>query len=90
MLVAEDASFQVADHDFTRCSFTPSVTMNIDVPETVDGSWYDGSVRVGLKCSVFEPSSPARHVLELETMMASYAKPVVLMYTDGGPDHRYV
>lgn len=88
MLVAEGASFEVADHDFSRGSFTPSVSMKLHIPESIDGSWYDADVHVGLKCAVFESSSPVRHVLELEKNMPALGKPITLMYTDGGPDHR--
>ena len=48
-----------------------------------------GKVYVGLKCSVFEPSSSTRHMCELHKIIQSesavYSKPI---YSDGGPDHR--
>lgn len=88
--MAENTSFCVGDHDFSRCSLTPSVTLKIAIPPAVDGSFYDGHVHVGLKCSVFQPSSPMRHVLEMEKTLGTQTKPIMLMYTDGGPDHRLV
>ena len=38
----------------------------------------------------FQPSSPIRHVTELEGILvnSSTASPTLLLYTDGGPDHR--
>lgn len=63
--VAEGDSFLVADHDCTRSSLTPSVTFHINIPDNINQGWYDGKVHVGLKCSVFQPSSPFRHALEL-------------------------
>jgi hypothetical protein len=38
----------------------------------------------------FEPSSPLRHMTELRSLIESEAqsKSVLLLYTDGGPDHR--
>ena len=34
-----------------------SVSFILDVPETIDDSWYSGKVLVGLKDATFEPSS---------------------------------
>jgi hypothetical protein len=53
-----------------------------------------GRVFVGLKESIFEPSSPMRHICELysvihdESTIGPSLKPVVFIYSDGGPDHR--
>lgn len=52
-----------------------------------------GSVYVGLKDSIFEPSSPMRHMCELynliqcESAMDTSPKSIVFIYSDGGPDH---
>ena len=35
VLVNSSTSFQVADHDFTRFSVIPSVTLLVDIPESV-------------------------------------------------------
>ena len=45
---------------------------------------------VGLKNGVFEPSSPTRHMCELYSVLQSLnmSKPIIFLYTDGGPDHR--
>ena len=49
-----------------------------------------GSVFVGLKDAVFEHSTPFRHVCELHQILqtTSFTKPVLFLYSDGGPDHR--
>ena len=49
----------------------PSVALKfiIDIPATIDGSWYDGEVYIGLKDAVFEPSSPLRHLNELYSIL---------------------
>lgn len=80
----------VADHDFTKFSLTPSVCLLIDIPETIDGSFYRGDVYVGLKENAFQPSSPIRHMTELNQILTSQNddNPILLLYTDGGPDHR--
>lgn len=53
--------------------------------------FFTGYVFVGLKESVFEPSSPFRHMSELYSVISDpsfSSKPIVFLYTDGGPDHR--
>ena len=65
MLVSLNETFQVCDHDSTRSSYIPSVTLLINVPDKIDGSWYEGEVHVGFKYAVFELSSCLRHLCEL-------------------------
>lgn len=89
--MSRDNYFEVADHDFTRFSMVPSVCFLIDIPESIEDSWYTGRVFVGLKESAFEPSSPARHSAELYSLMLAHGldtSPVLFVYCDGGPDHR--
>ena len=45
---------------------------------------------VGIKDCIFEPSSPIRHVTELNSILntRSSNNPILLIYSDGGPDHR--
>ena len=90
VLVSRQTKFQVGDHDFSKFSLTPSVCLLIDVPETLEGSFYRGSVFVGLKDNAFEASSPLRHMAEFNQILTSCSddNPVLLLYTDGGPDHR--
>ena len=93
VLVAKDMSFSVADHDFTKVKVIPSVSLLCDIPEDIGGSFYSGNVTVCLKEAAFSPSSPLRHATELlqtlrEKKVNSVLKPVLLLYTDGGPDHR--
>ena len=51
-----------------------------------------GHVFVGLKCSAFEPSCSFHHMSELHQLISSNnsaaSKPIVFIYSDGGPDHR--
>lgn len=69
-------------------SIIPSVALQIDIPDDISGSWYSGQVHIGLKEGTFEPSSPLRHMSELHSLIESEAqsKPVLFLYTDGGPD----
>ena len=88
VIVRIDQSFQVSDHDFSKISVTPSVILDVDVPESIDGSFYDGQVYVGLKENCFEPSSLIRHITELFNIIKDKNKEIICLYTDGGPDHR--
>ena len=54
------------------------------------GYFYTGQVFVGLKENAFQPSSPIRHVMELNHVLdiANIPKqPILLLYTEGGPDY---
>ena len=87
-LVSMGQTFQVAAHDFSKMTLTPSVNFDLEVPATVEGSFYEGKVHVALKDSVFTPSSPARHSAEMSVIMKDTDKPILKLYSDGGPDHR--
>ena len=92
VLVGSGETFEVADHDFTKFGIIPSVNFVVDIPEDVKECWYDGQVFVGMKEAVFEPSSPHRHMTELVHLLNSQPsipnKPLLFIYSDGGPDHR--
>ncbi|CAB4000609.1 Hypothetical predicted protein [Paramuricea clavata] len=90
VLVAIGTKLVVADHNFTRISMTLSVNLFSQVPDHIDESFYTGQVCVSFKENSFQPSSPMRHMAELKGKMTSMKinKPILLAYTDGGPDHR--
>ncbi len=90
VLQAAGSRFLVGDHDFTKFSIIPSVALQINIPDDISGSWYSGKVSVGTKEGAFEPSSPLRHASELCSLIQLDAelKPILFLYTDGGPDHR--
>lgn len=88
VIVARNTTFQVGDHDFTKFSVIPPVTLAVNIPEGVSESWYRGQVTVTLKDASFEPSSPTRHSAELVNLLGKDARPLVFVYRDGGPDHR--
>ncbi len=93
VLVESGTSFCVADHDFTKFKITPSVALLADIPESIDGSFYRGKLAVTLKDAVFQPSSPLRHACELQKILHKVGynpvlRPVLLLHSDGGPDHR--
>ena len=73
-----------------RFSLIPTVLLKVDIPVSMDGSWYDCQVFVGIKEAVFEPSSALRHASELHDILLTEIgmKSVLFLYTDGGPGHR--
>ena len=90
VIVSFNETFMVGNHDFTHFLFTPSVILNISIPEQFEGSWYSGSVFVGLKDSVLQGSSPIRHAAELHSVLLTKLqnKSILCVYSDGGSDHR--
>ena len=78
VLVSISQSFQVCD------------LLRVDIPASMDGSWYDSQVFVGIKESVFEPSSALKHASKVHDILLTEmgTKSVLFLYTDGGPDHR--
>ena len=61
-----------------------------DIPGEITGSWYSGQVFFVLKEGALDPSSPIRHATELISSLEELGptKPMLWLYTDGGPDHR--
>ena len=76
----------VGDHDFTACSIIPSVSLFLTIPDTISGSFYRCRVFVSFKDAVFEQSSALRHAAEISTEIGVRSKPIMQLYTDGGPD----
>ena len=64
--------------------------MFCDIPVSIEDSFYQGKVYVGLKDPIFQPSNPIRHNSELYNLLVNNEQqnPFLLIYTDGGPDHR--
>ena len=62
-------TFEVCDHDLTKFSLIPSVTLVVDIPSTMEGSCYDCQVYVGFKDAIYEPSSCLRHSAELHDLL---------------------
>ncbi|XP_014674219.1 PREDICTED: uncharacterized protein LOC106814419 [Priapulus caudatus] len=86
VLVAKDQTFEVADHDFTKFSLSPSVSFKVEIPDSMMGSFYRGVVYVGLKENAFEASSCLRHLAEYSATVPR-DNPIECHYHDGGPDH---
>ena len=90
VVVSTSDTFVVGDHNFSKFKITPSVTLLVDIPDTIEGSFYTGQVFIGLKDSVFEPSSPIRHATELYKILSRRMNghSILFVYSDGGTDCR--
>ena len=88
-MVSVRKAFAVGDHDFAKCSLIPSVALVCDITDDIGGSFFAGHVHVALKDSAFEASSPLCYT-ELSSVLSTekLENPVLLMYSDGGPDHQ--
>ncbi|CAB5372918.1 unnamed protein product [Rhizophagus irregularis] len=83
VIVANGATFDIADHDFMKCELIPSVIMHAKIPQSIDESFYHGKVYMGLKDPVFELSNAARHATELYEIVAKTNKPYLFLYMNG-------
>src|SRR5581483_4845149 len=78
------------DHDFTKLSITPSVSLLCNISKDISESFYQGQVYVSYKDSVFQPSSALRHSTKwLKCLHEKYTflPEMLVIYTDGGADH---
>jgi len=90
VVVSKNMTFIVSDHDFTKCSLIPSVSMICNIPVSINDSFYRGKVHIGLKDPIFQPSNSLRHMTELYNILLQTGQnnPFLMLYTDGGPDHK--
>ena len=44
VIVGQNQSLQVGDRDFTKISVTPIVILEVNTPDSIEGSFYDGQV----------------------------------------------
>jgi hypothetical protein len=56
----------------------------------MNGDWFNGQFFISLKDAIFEKSTAARSMCELVRLLQekNLSKPVLLVYTDGGSEHR--
>lgn len=89
-IVPLNSMLSCLDHDVqSKGSLTPSVCLSLDVPEEADHSFYRGQVSLVLTDSAFQASTTFRHGIELQkNLEQDDRKPILMLYTDVGPDHR--
>lgn len=96
VLVPVDGPLAALDHDWHTAGVVPSVAFIAEIPESASDSFYNGKIYVTTKDRVFMPSSPNRHGAETLRLLRdhyssdgiSLDKKILLIYSDGGPDHR--
>jgi hypothetical protein len=79
-----------SDHDFTKLSLTPSVIFFIDIPTTIEKSFYCKNVFVSYKDTIFQSSNTIRHATEFFNAIQlhyTFILPILYLYTNGGSDH---
>ena len=88
-LAPSTTTLVAADHDqLSKGSLTPSVSLQVEIPDNISKSFYRGQVTVEVQDAVFQPSSPMRHAASLRPLLQEDPKPILILFTDGGPDHR--
>lgn len=85
VLTSVSRPVQALDHDFTKFKVVPSVSLVVDIPENSNESFYRGDVHVNLHDAIFSPSSSLMHAEKFSHLCED--KPILLLLTDGGPDH---
>ena len=95
VLVAQGTSLEAADHDHASNTLIPTVLWSHEIPNNIENSWYRGVPYVYLKLAATEPSSALRNAAEVKRLMISKfgennILPIVILYTDGGPEHRNI
>jgi hypothetical protein len=76
------------DHDWHNSGLVPSVGLIVEIPESESDSFFRRNIHVTTKDKVFQPSSPFRHAAENLNIVQEPTHPIMVQYTDGGPDHR--
>lgn len=84
------------DHDFHVHGIIPSVAFFVSIPEKPSDSFFTGQAVVTNKDKVTQQSSALRHATELTSIVRTHygtsgrsaAKPIMVVVSDGGPDHR--
>uniref|UniRef100_U9TUG4 Uncharacterized protein n=1 Tax=Rhizophagus irregularis (strain DAOM 181602 / DAOM 197198 / MUCL 43194) TaxID=747089 RepID=U9TUG4_RHIID len=92
-LAPAEGEITAADHNFTKLSLIPFITLFINIPNNISESFYDGKVYACFKDAIFQLSSALRHSTEFFNLMnRQYSTQSLLsilsLYTDAGSDHR--
>ena len=92
VLVGNNESFQVGDHDFSTIILFPTVIFVIDILK--EQTNHDVVEKcVGIKISATDPSTALRNATEVANILIEKfdtkeaVRPVLILYTDGGPEH---
>ena len=88
-LVPAASLLSAMGHDVSnKGSITPSVILNVTLPEDKDELFYQEKVSVIFRDSIFQLSIPFTHAALMRKMLLnefSHYKPVLMVYSDWGP-----
>lgn len=91
-LVSLDGPHLLAlDHDFQVHGVVPSVAFFVNTPEKATDSFFDAQAFVTNKDKVTQSSSALCHATELTNLVCTHyssSKPVMVLVSGRGPDHR--
>ena len=89
-----DGNHGALDHTLSKMSMTPSCNFFNELPDSIEGSFYQGIAVITIKGSVWQPSSPIRHTVGFLTALyerydvqQNKQLAVLMKYHDGGTDH---
>jgi hypothetical protein len=94
-IVPTGESVKAADHDWKRANIIPSVLHLGTIPDYMSGSFFGGGhstgtgeLKVVLKDATFDASDVFSHCVQLLVSLRERQAPfLLLLQTDGGPDH---
>ena len=89
-LTTKNVTLTSSVRNYHFSNLTPSVNLIVSIPESPTNSFYTGDIFVGIKDSVFEPSNPLRHIVELISVLRRQNQlgvPYLTLFSDGGGDH---
>ena len=93
LVPSEGPQVEGLDHDFHLHGIVPSVAFRVHIPDNANDSFYTGEPFVTNKNKVTQPSSALRHATEIKDLLLTHCsddqpKPILVVVSDGGPDHR--
>ncbi|RIB25398.1 hypothetical protein C2G38_2166040 [Gigaspora rosea] len=95
MAILTQTKLSAADHNFTKLSITPSISLFVKFSDNPIQSFYAKQVYISLKDATFQASFALRHATKFYDSIGQYylstnsLPEIVIIYTNRGPDHRY-
>ena len=68
-IVPTSTTLVAGDHDMTKSSLTPSVSLQCEIPDNSEQSFVRGKVQLIVNDSVFQSSNPFRHAATLVLLL---------------------
>ena len=92
LVPTEGPQVEALDHDFHLHGIVPSMAFCVDISGSANDSFYTGQPFVTSKNKVTQPSSALRHASEINNLLLPHcsdeqSKPILIVASDGGPDH---